>query len=116
MHATINGHDEIADYLLQHGASIQAVNNQARSALHLAVLHRRDGLLRRLLQRCNNDNAGINGYSEDGKTPLHLAIDMGLEAAVEMLLKAGADVHYKARTSTSLASGPQCFCPYAARN
>ncbi|KAF2120193.1 ankyrin repeat-containing domain protein [Lophiotrema nucula] len=98
MLATMRGYDDVADLLLSNGAGVQYVDNQDRSALHLAVLHGRDRLLAKLLQNCKGNGAIINGYAKDGRMPLHIAIDMGFEAAVELLLESGADVHHKART------------------
>lgn len=47
------------------------------------------------MTRLRQDEAGarkvINGIAMDGKTPLHLAIDLGFDVAVELLLEAGAD-------------------------
>jgi hypothetical protein len=98
MLATIRGYDDVADLLLLNGAKIQHVNNQDQSALHLAVLHGHNRLLATLLQHCKGDSSIINGYAKNGKMPLHIAIDMGFEAAVELLLESGADVQHKART------------------
>lgn len=98
MLATIKGYDDVADLLLSNDAKIQHVIKQEQSAVHLAVLHGRDRLLAKLLQQCKGDSAIINGYSKDGKMPLHLAIQMGFEVAVELLLESGAEVQHKART------------------
>ena len=98
MLATISGYDDVADLLLSNGAKIQHVDSYGQSALHLAVLHGRDRLLATLLQHCKGDSAIINGYAKNGKMPLHIAIDIGFEAAVELLLDSGADVQHKARS------------------
>ena len=98
MLATISGYDEVADLLLSNGAKIQHVDSYGQSALHLAILHGRDRLLATLLQHCKGDSAIINGYAKNGKMPLHIAIDIGFEAAVELLLESGADVQHKARS------------------
>ena len=99
MLATISGYDDVADLLLSNGAKIQHVDYLGQSAIHLAVLHGRDRLLATLLQHCKGDSAMINGYAKNGKMPLHIAIDIGFEAAVELLLESGADVQHKARSS-----------------
>jgi ankyrin repeat protein len=96
-HATIRGYEDVADLLLSHGASLRHLDHHHRSALHWAVLHCRDRLLKKLLKHCAGDSALINGYTKEGRTALHIAIDTGFEAAVEVLLKSGANVQCKAR-------------------
>ncbi|KAL7803488.1 ankyrin repeat-containing domain protein [Trichoderma aethiopicum] len=96
-YATIRGFEDVADLLLAHGAEIQHVDHHDRSAIHWAVIHRRDRFLKKLLKHCAGDSELINGCTKDGKNALHMAIVTGFEAAVEVLLKSGADVHYKAR-------------------
>ena len=96
-YATIRGFEDVADLLLSHGAGIQHVDHNDRSALHWAVIHRRERFLKKLLKHCAGDGELINGCTKDGRNALHMAIATGFEAAVEVLLKSGADVHYKAR-------------------
>ncbi|KAL7787162.1 ankyrin repeat-containing domain protein [Trichoderma ceciliae] len=96
-YATIRGFEDVADLLLSHGAGIQHVDHHDRSAIHWAVIHRRDRFLKKLLKHCAGNSELINGCTKDGKNALHIAIVTGFEAAVEVLLKSGADVHYKAR-------------------
>lgn len=88
--ATIEGHEGVADLLLSHGASLHDVDNNDRSALHWAVMHRHDGLLRNLLKRCVGDSHLLNKQNVEGRTPLFLAVGMNNEVAVELLLEFGA--------------------------
>lgn len=99
MHAIVHGHDEIAELLLLNGAEVDASNNEDQSALHLAVSYSRDRMLKRLLQFCKGNSAVVNAYTKNGRTPLHIAIDVGSELAVESLLESGADVQCKAWVS-----------------
>lgn len=93
-HAIVENHDSVADILLSHGAQMAEMDGRQRSALHLAVLHRHEQLLRLLVRNCPKDNAKVlDGYDMEGKTPLHLAISMELASAVEILCEAGANVH-----------------------
>ncbi|RYP06971.1 hypothetical protein DL765_009290 [Monosporascus sp. GIB2] len=101
VHATIRGYEDVADLLLSHGASLRHVDNQDRSALHWAVLHRRDRLLRKLLKHCTDGGDLVNGYTKEGKTALHIAIEAGFESGVELLLRSGANVQYNARCDES---------------
>lgn len=98
MLAAVEGHEDVTDTLLRHGAHVAEVDRQRRSALHWAVLYRREAVLRILLQHCVGDNeTTINGYDSSGRTPLHTAIDMAFVTGVEILLARGADVSCKAR-------------------
>ncbi len=105
MHAAMKGFDEIAELLLASGASVECVNDQDQSVVHLAVLYWRERLLKRVLQHCKGDGAIVNRYTRDGKTPLHIAIEMGFEVAVQLLLEFGADVH--ARHEARRNGGPR---------
>ncbi|CZR67894.1 uncharacterized protein PAC_17793 [Phialocephala subalpina] len=99
IHATIRGYDDVVNSLLLHGAGIGYVDNDHRSALHWAVIYRREGLLTILLKACKGERTLIDGYNKEGKTPLLMAVDAGFEAGVQILLELGANIHYKARIS-----------------
>ncbi|GKT44751.1 ankyrin repeat domain-containing protein 7 [Colletotrichum spaethianum] len=102
VHAVIKEQEEIVDMLLSHGAQVQIVdNNYQRSPLHWAVLKREDRLLKVLIKHCEQSVEIINAYDAEGKTPLHIAISLGLDAAVEFLLEAGADVEAPTRIMAS---------------
>ena len=97
IHAVIGGHEDVVRSLLSHGARIvnQTNGQQQSSALHWAVMHRREDLLRILLDHCLRECTVVDCYDEQGRTPLHLAVDADFEAGVLMLLQAGADPNYK---------------------
>ncbi|EFQ35397.1 uncharacterized protein GLRG_10541 [Colletotrichum graminicola M1.001] len=93
IHAIIKEQEDIVDMLLSHGAQIQLVDNHfQRSPVHWTVLKRQDRLLKVVMKHCQQNVDIINAYDIEGKTPLHIAINLGWDAAVEMLLDAGADV------------------------
>lgn len=106
IHATMNGDEDVVDLLLSHGAGLQLVDNNDRTALHWAVLHRHDRLLSLLLKHCAGNNAVVDAYTKEGRTALHIAIETGLEAAVEVLLKSGASVQFKARNKEGSIETP----------
>lgn len=91
IHAVIEEQEDIADMLLSHGARIQVVDNYQRSPLHWTVLKRRERLLKVLIKHCEQNGDIINAYDVEGSTPLHIAINLELDSAVQMLLEAGAD-------------------------
>ncbi|KAL8910065.1 MAG: hypothetical protein Q9171_004619 [Xanthocarpia ochracea] len=97
IHAIIGGHEDVVRSLLLHGARIGNTDGRQRpSALHWAALHRRETLLRALLNHNLTEKSSIDSYDEHGRTPLHVAIDADFEAGVLMLLQFGADPKYKA--------------------
>lgn len=83
--------------LLSNRARIRNVDSQRRSALHWAVVHRREALLNVLLGQCTEKRTLVDSYDNDGRTLLHMAVDTGFEAGVQMLLQFGANVYYRAR-------------------
>ena len=97
MLAVIGGHEDVVRSLLSYGARIGDVDGQQRpSALHWAVLHRRETLLRVLLNHCVDERALVDSYDDFGRTPLHIAIDTDFETGVLILLQFGANPQYKA--------------------
>lgn len=97
IHATIGGHEDVVTLLLMHGARIGKVDCQGRSVLHFAVIHRREALLRTLLDYCVGNQGLVDDYDNGGRTPLHTAVDAGFEAGVQALLQSGASIHYRTR-------------------
>lgn len=86
MHATIGGFESVVCSLLAHGARIGCLDQQQRSAMHWAAVHRREGVLGVLLGYCAGKGDVVDGRDAHGKTALGLAVESGFEAGVEMLL------------------------------
>ncbi|KAJ8126083.1 hypothetical protein O1611_g7554 [Lasiodiplodia mahajangana] len=99
-YAIVGGHEGTMTCLIEHGARLEHLDNQDRSALHLAILERREGLLRRLLDHCDGNETLLNCSDSSGLTPLLTAIDAGFDAGVQLLLQYGANTDNKARKST----------------
>ncbi|KAJ5502194.1 hypothetical protein N7463_005068 [Penicillium fimorum] len=97
VHATIGGHEDLVTLLLMHGARIDKFDRQDRSVLHFAVSHRRELILKILLDYCMGDQGLIDSYDSGGRTPLNIAVDTGFEAGVQALVQRGASVHYRTR-------------------
>ncbi|KIW65653.1 hypothetical protein PV04_07893 [Phialophora macrospora] len=85
--AALFGHEEAAQVLLQHGASLLDVNYGQSTPLYLAVSYRQLSVVKLLLQygREQLDYPGPKGF-----TPLHKAVEQGDEEMVTTLLQAGA--------------------------
>lgn len=85
--AARQGKLEIVRYLLDHGAEINAANNDAHTAMSAAVWHNNEAVARLLLDRGLNPNDLINE-----QTPLGLAArgNAGTDT-INLLLQRGAD-------------------------
>lgn len=103
-HAIIGNHESVANTLLSRGAQVLAIDKQQRSALHLAVLHSRERLLTTLIRHCGRNSSVIDECDMEGQTPLHIAIKMSHDLAVEALCEAGADVQLQLGVNSTLAT------------
>lgn len=88
--------------LLGAGAAVSCVDHTHRSALHWAVVHRHESVLKLLLSHGQDEEQTlawtvIDGYDLNGQTPLHLAIDGDFEDGVRLLLEYGANMNLVAR-------------------
>lgn len=102
MLAVAQGHEDIVQSLLSHGAAVgdERGAKDGINAIHLAVMYRRESLLGLLV--CHSPGC-VDSYSACGRTPLHIAIDIGFEAGVILLLHHGADPKRKAKHVTDEA-------------
>jgi ankyrin repeat protein len=103
--ATIKGCKDVVALLLAGGALLSCVDHSHRSAIHWAVVYRRDSLLKLLLSHRQGEGQTavrtvIDGYDVNGQTPLHLAIDDDFEDGVRLLLEYGANMNLVARRSS----------------
>jgi ankyrin repeat protein len=105
MHAAAGGHEGVVELLLAHGARVDVTDRESRSALHWAVLHGRERVLRLMLEGAAETGVldeVINSYDSAGWTPLHSAVHKGFEPGLLLLLEFGANQAFMARK-----------CPYA---
>lgn len=79
---------EIAHYLLQHDADVQAREKTGKTALHLACQIQSNTIVSMLL----DNHASVNATDNNGQTPLHIVCANGFSSIVETLLGHGADV------------------------
>ena len=100
MLAAIGGHEGAVELLLAHGARVGETDQEKRSALHWAVLHQRERVLRLILDHAlaiDELDVCINSYDAAGWTPLHSAVYRGFESGVLLLLQFGANQDHMAR-------------------
>jgi len=86
--ASLEGQDEIASYLLQRGANVDARNAGGLSALHAAAYAGHRDIVALLIVKGANVNDAANRF---GVAPLHVAAEENHLAIVELLLKNDAD-------------------------
>ena len=99
LYAIIGDHEDVARSLLSRGARFDNVDGKGRSAIHCAVIYRRETMLKLFSAHLVAQQAPLDSYDISGMTPLHLAVDTNFEAGVQILLRHGANVHHKARKS-----------------
>ena len=81
--------NDVASALLDAGADLDASDESGRTALHRAVLARRDPVP--IVSLLVGAGASVDAVDDDGRTPLHLALDRGTRGVVERLLAAGGE-------------------------
>jgi hypothetical protein len=91
IHSIISDLEDLLSLMIQHGARISETDNHSRNAVHWAVSQRREALLKVLLEHCSGDQTVMECHDLSGKTPLHIAVDIGFEAGVRILMEYGAN-------------------------
>ncbi|CAG7629519.1 unnamed protein product [Allacma fusca] len=84
-----NGREEVVDLLLQHEASVNAVNMRDCPPLILAATGGHSSILKRLLDK----GAPVNRADSNNRTALIVAAKEGHVDVVDLLLQVGADVN-----------------------
>jgi ankyrin repeat protein len=101
--AAKEGHEDIVNILIGHGADLEARDDKAGvTALMSAATRGRTEMVQLLLDR----GAEINARANDGKTALILAAFLGQADTVKLLIEKGANVNAQdkgGRTALSLA-------------
>jgi cytohesin len=91
------GHIDIAEYLVAHGANINAEDDYGLTPLHLAAYDKNKAMVEYLIE----NGANVNARGNIGRTPL---FDAGSAEIVEFLIAHGADVNAK-DNALGLSSG-----------
>jgi ankyrin repeat protein len=86
--ASLEGHSQVANELMEHGAVIETTDNDDYTALHFACNQGHLPVVNELLSR----GADIEAKDNDGDTSLHKASWNGHVPVVKALLSGGADI------------------------
>eukprot|EP00050_Salpingoeca_kvevrii_P005305 m.278695 g.278695 ORF g.278695 m.278695 type:complete len:461 (+) comp11102_c1_seq1:963-2345(+) len=86
--AAAQGNQTQVDEYLKHGAAIDFVDSEQRTALHFAIASNCRGVAKLLIER----GADINCKDKRGVTPLHSACFGGCRELAQLLLSKGADL------------------------
>ncbi|KAL2674068.1 hypothetical protein Neosp_012514 [[Neocosmospora] mangrovei] len=103
--AVESGDENMAQYLLDSGADVDATNGWGETALFQAVIRRDEPIVRLLLDR----GAKVNIFGTRRSSPLTLATRGGNDAIIRLLLDRGANAN-------ATATGGEPAVVYAARN
>jgi ankyrin repeat protein len=86
---------DIVEFLLTHGADVNARDDTFTSPLHLAEQYGRQQVVTMLL----NHKADVNSWDKNGKTPLHMLLESEMYhddcSHVRLLLEHGAEVNIR---------------------
>jgi ankyrin repeat protein len=91
MYASINGHKDVVEFLINKGADIKAKSNEGTTALICAARYGYKDIVEILI----NKGADIEVKNSDGWTALTLAAREGHKDIVEILINKGADIEAK---------------------
>ncbi|KAI3462985.1 hypothetical protein Pfo_019648 [Paulownia fortunei] len=87
------GQIKFMDALLDKGYNINLVDKDGLTALHFAVIGKREAVISHLLRKGANPEAKDQSLSQDGATPLHYAAQVGAMQTVKLLIKYEVDVN-----------------------
>lgn len=87
-YAAANGHQAVAQALIDAGADVDKQNRFLETPLHYTASRGHQATAQTLIKA----GATVNKKDENGETPLHMAILYDHKTVIETLLEAGADV------------------------
>ena len=85
------GHFDIVDFLITHGAEVNARSQMGTTALHLAAENGHAEVVKLLIDQ----GAEVKTQDQDGWTALHRAAKNGHSEVVKLLIGQGADIDQK---------------------
>ena len=77
--------EEVIDLLLEHGADVNAVTEDKKTALHFAAQNDDEDMVRKMIEK----GLFLDAEDKDGWTPLHEAAYYGSEDAAQILTEKG---------------------------
>ena len=83
-----NDHTNVAKFLIKNGATINAIDKDENTPLHLAAMSGNIGIANILIE----NGADVNARKDDGYTPLHYAAWASSTDMVNILIDQGAKV------------------------
>jgi len=83
--AAANGYGEVVEYLLDHGAKIDLVDNDHWQPIHAAACWGQDKIIEILV----NHGADLDAVTKDGETPIDLTEDEDLQGMIIELKESG---------------------------
>ena len=82
------GHLEIAKLLIDHGASVDGVNDQLQTPLHIAAKHGRTQVVKLFI----HSGANVNALDDRLQSPCMKAAEYGFLEPIQALIEGGADL------------------------
>lgn len=109
--ATLGGYVDLAEWLVQHGANLNALDREGQTALHYAAVvdHGPKLPMTRFMLA---HGAAVDARRRWAETPLHVGISLGRSDVARLLLEHGADVGARTswgQTPLHLASFPEGY-------
>uniref|UniRef100_A0A0D2Y576 Nephrocystin 3-like N-terminal domain-containing protein n=1 Tax=Fusarium oxysporum (strain Fo5176) TaxID=660025 RepID=A0A0D2Y576_FUSOF len=94
-YACVEGHEDMVKYLLERGASTDAIFDDGDNIIPIIVSGGSEKNLKLVLEK--NPNLDTDCILPDGETPLFKAVNSGHDKVVPILLERGADVNRKSK-------------------
>jgi len=96
--AALQGHNDVVQKLVQHGADVNACTHDGRSALYAAAYRGHAKVVETLLKA----GADPSMKNSDASTPVHMACYEGHSSVVDVFLQAGLDLTLSSNTVSPL--------------
>ncbi|XP_065676442.1 protein phosphatase 1 regulatory inhibitor subunit 16B isoform X2 [Hydra vulgaris] len=95
--AAANGYEDVVEYLLDHGAKIDLIDNDGWQPIHAAACWGQEKIIELLV----NHGADLDAKTKDGETPIDLTEDEELQGMIEDLKESGQIVRELKRSQSN---------------